>query len=241
MSTGLLVLPSPLLPGDAYATLAAALRDLGHDCLVADASGAQSGRQLVDRWAAGAAPGTRLVAHSNAGYLAPAVRAAIGSRDPVLFMDAALPPSSGDTALAPPELRRHLDTLVDESTGLLPPWTRWWPQDVVLGVIPEPVFEAIDTVCPRLSTSYFDSRVPAPDGWADAPHRYLAFGDTYADEVARAHRLGWSVVTTTGSHLQFLHDPATVAGTIDGLLRAATAQPELRDVRRAGRSGDRNV
>ena len=47
-----------------------------------------------------------LVAHSNAGHYAPAAARA-GRAAVTVFMDAALPPSAGRAALAPPELRRH--------------------------------------------------------------------------------------------------------------------------------------
>ena len=53
------------------------------------------------------------MAHSNAGLAAPTVRCrAEGAR--LVFMDAALPPESGPTALAPEGLRAHLSGLADE-------------------------------------------------------------------------------------------------------------------------------
>lgn len=103
-----MLLPSPLLPTTLYQDLLSALRVRGCHCAVADASDARSGDQLIDRWAAAASPDMKFIAHSNAGYLAPGVRAAIGSDHLVLFMDAALPPVEGDTRLAPERFRPEL-------------------------------------------------------------------------------------------------------------------------------------
>ena len=90
-----------------------------------------SGDQLIDRWAAAASADMRFIAHSNAGYLAPGVRAALGSDHLVLFMDAALPPVEGNTRLAPERFRSELALKDDQSSELLPPWTRWWPRVVM--------------------------------------------------------------------------------------------------------------
>jgi hypothetical protein len=209
-----LLLPSPLLPATSYGTLVEALTDRGCKAEVADASEARSGPQLIERWAAAADSGARLLAHSNAGYLAPAVRAASSSSRPILFMDAALPPVAGSTPLAPPQLRAHLESMVEDRTGMLPPWTRWWPTETMLEVVPEHLFDAIDAACPRLPVSYFDTEVQAPAGWADSRHGYLAFGETYAEEIVFARGHDWLVVTFEGGHLAFLHEPGPVADVV---------------------------
>jgi hypothetical protein len=213
-----LLLPSPLIPATSYGTLVEALTDRGCETEVADASEARSGPQLIERWAAAADSGARLLAHSNAGYLAPAVRAASGSSRPILFMDAALPPVAGSTRLAPPQLRAHLASMVEDSTGTLPPWTRWWPEETMSAVIPKHLFDAIDAACPRLPLSYFDAEVPAPAGWPDTRHGYLAFGNTYAEEIVFARGQGWTVVELDGGHLAFLVDPAAVADVVVRML-----------------------
>ncbi|WP_252975609.1 hypothetical protein [Janibacter melonis] len=164
-----LVLPSPLLPALAYAELA-------------DASPARAG------WSARVAA-TDLVAHSNAGYLAPLVRETAGLDVPLVAMDAALPPESGRYALAPPALRDMLTALAD-ADGLLPPWTRWWPSGALDDVVPADRLAELDAACPRLPVAYVDEIFEAPKGWATRPCAYLAFGQTYAEEIAAARSWG---------------------------------------------------
>src|SRR5690348_6686332 len=69
--------------------------------------------RLVARWTDHAVrlDATALLAHSNAGFLAPIVRARVGRDLPVIFMDAALPPVSEPTTLAPEGFRAFLATL----------------------------------------------------------------------------------------------------------------------------------
>lgn len=217
----MLLLPSPLLPASVYRDLLRALRERDCDCALADASDPRSGDQLIDRWAAAASPDMKLIAHSNAGYLAPGVRSTTGSEQLVLFMDAALLPVEGDTRLAPERLRSELALKADQRSGLLAPWTRWWPRDVMAEVIPADLFEQVDAECPRLPLSYFETSVRVPPGWADAANCYLAFGDTYADELSFARSMHWPSKQIPGGHLEFMRDPSGIADQIMDLMGKA--------------------
>ncbi|WP_109474601.1 hypothetical protein [Ornithinimicrobium cavernae] len=210
-----LLLPSPLLPVSAYGGLAASLVQAGADVTVASVTSGEAAdaRTLVRTWAALAGPGATLIAHSNAGYLAPAVRDLAGRGGRVIFMDAALPPESGPTLLAPSQFRDHISSLASDD-GQLPPWTRWWSLEDLDGVIPADRFDELDRDCPRLPVSYFDAQIVAPQGWVDAPNAYLAFGSTYAEELAFAQKSGWPYTVVAGGHLHFLFDPATVAADV---------------------------
>lgn len=64
---------------------------------------------LVRTWAAMVGPRTTLIAHSNAGYLAPSIRERAGTDARVIFMDAALPPEVGPTPDAKPVPRSPLE------------------------------------------------------------------------------------------------------------------------------------
>lgn len=222
-----LLLPSPLLPVSAYAGLASALERAGTEVDIAPVDGGPGldPHALVREWAGLVEPGTTLLAHSNAGYLAPATWAAAGSvgRDAggVVFMDAALPPESGPAPLAPARFREHLAGLADDD-GLLPPWTRWWPREAVTQVIPADRFPEIDRECPRLPLSYFDTEMTPPSGWTAWPQAYLAFGSTYADELTAARSRGWPHRTMPGGHLHFLVDPDEVARAVLGLRERLT-------------------
>ena len=220
------LLPSPLLPASAYATLLDALAGGGRPAVLADPSRATSGGVLVERWSAVAHDlrPTLLLAHSNAGYLAPAVRARAAPTATIVFVDAALPAPQGRTALAPATFRAFAASLADD-TGLLPPWTSWWPRETVEALVPGDELERLEQECPRLGLAYLDSTVEAPEGWAAGPNAYLAFGDTYAEEVAFAGEQDWPSLTREGGHLQLLWTPHEVAADIEVLELQARAAP----------------
>ena len=217
------VLPSPLLPARAYAPLADALGRRGWGVAVAGAPERPHGPEpvLAAFREAVSVPKTDLVlAHSNAGRYA--VAAASGA--PVLYLDAALPPESGDATLAPAGLLAHLAGLADPD-GVLPPWTRWWDDEDIAAVVPDARVRAgIRQEEPRMPLAYFRSRLGAPPGWAGQPQAYLAFGDTYAEETAFARALGWPTTVLDGAlHLHHLVDPDAVATAVLDLAAALGA------------------
>ena len=214
------MLPSPLLPATAYSLLVDGLRAAGAEPSIADPSldGSQGADDLVLRWASGIDRAELLVAHSNAGLLAPLVRAQRSSSVPIVFMDAALLPELGVAKLAPEGFRSHLAGLADER-GILPPWTRWWPRGTLSAVVPDDLFDAIDRTCPRLPVHYFDHQVEAPFAWASGPNAYLAFGATYDAELDFARSRTWPTHRMDGGHLHFLHRPADVAERVLAMAR----------------------
>lgn len=224
MAGALLVLPSPLLPERAYEPLVGALRRRGADAAIAPAGLAdgEDAGSLVRRWSDLAGPRTVLVPHSNAGYLAPSVRARAAAV-PIVFVDAALPPAAGNTTLVPPGMRSFLADLADEH-GVLPPWTRWWPRADLDAVLPADRFADLDGACPQLPLGYFDFRLAVPADWASGPNAYLAFGDTYAIERELAAATGWPHATLRGRHLHFLHEPEAVAEELLALARNAVSE-----------------
>ncbi len=219
------LLPSPLLPIQAYHPLTVAFEAAGHEIVLADPAEPGSGAELTARWAqeVAAARADVVVAHSNAGYLAPGVRAAADGAAVLVFMDAALPPATGSTALVPAVLRERLVELAD-ADGVLPPWTRWWPSGSLDDVVPAGQLPALDQHCPRLLLAYFDSRVDAPTGWVDGPNAYLAFGSGYGAELDVARGQRWPVEVIAGAHLHFLHDPPGVARAVLELVEQARGQ-----------------
>jgi len=209
----LLLLPSPLLGPPVWAPVADLL-----GARVADTAGASTPEDVAAAYAA-AGDGLRdvvLVPHSNAGLYAPLLAERLGARATV-YVDAALPGDGADTALAPDRFLGLLRELAD-GDGLLPPWTQWWDEDDVRDLFPDASTRArVEAGEPRLPLSYFTSRVAVPAGWADRPSAYLAFGDTYADEIASAHQHGWPVTGLSGRHLHQLVAPREVAAAISDL------------------------
>lgn len=64
--------------------------------------------------------------------------------------------------------------------------------------------------------AYFADAVPG-ERWDDLRCAYLAFGDTYADEVGVARSAGWPVEVLPGQHLEMLHHPQRVAQRVVAL------------------------
>ena len=158
-----------------------------------------------------------VLTHSNGGrYAALAARGI-----PVVHVDAALPPEHGDATMAPEGLLDHLDRIADDD-GLLPPWTRWWPDEDVAAVVPDAkVLAGIRAQEQRMPVSYFHSRLGAPEGWVGRPQAYLAFGDTYGEETAFALEHGWPTTVLDGAlHLHHLVEPDAVAAAVLDLAAA---------------------
>lgn len=194
------LVPSPLLGPESWQPVARALRDAGEQAEVVPVEDLIGGPDVV------------VVPHSNAGYYA----ASIPARATV-YVDAALPLEDGpDVALAPPDFYAFLTGLVDPD-GLLPPWTQWWDED--LGdLFPDQETRArVEAGQPRLPLTYFERRIPVTLGWSSRPSGYLAFGTTYAEEVAFARAAGWPVTEIDGAHLHQLVDPDGVAAAIVAL------------------------
>ena len=158
--------------------------------------------------------GVVLVAHSNAGLFLPVITAALqGQVRGCIFVDAALPPSFGTAAVAPPEL---LALLRDKaSNGLLPRWTDWWDEEEVAPLFPnQPTRQAVTEEQPRLPLSYYQASVPVPTGWDTRPCAYLLFGPPYDELASEARGRGWIVKQLPGKHLHQLVDPDGVARSL---------------------------
>ena len=208
--TPVLLLSSPLVGPGTWEPAADVLRAAGHPATVADP------RHVPDL------PRPLLVAHSNAGLYAPYLADRLDAVATV-YLDAALAGDGPDTSLAPPAaLMDHLRMLAD-ADGLLPPWTQWWPEADVAALFPSADARArVEAAEPRLPLSYFEARVPVPPGWTARPCTYLAFGDTYAEELTRARSLGWPVEVLAGRHLHQLVDPDAVVAAVLRLAARAT-------------------
>ncbi len=205
------LLASQLLGPASWGPVAATLRARGHTVIVPAHSPVPpdgAAAALTDVLAG--LPADRpliLVPHSNTGVYAGAIAA---ERDVAVcvFVDARIPDPDGPTPLTPPSSRDFLANKAD-ADGVVPPWTQWWDEDVS-GLFPDPAtMAAVVKEQRRLPLTYFADAQPA----APLPARcaYLAFGDAYAEEVARARRSGWPVWTLPGRHLHQLVDPGAVA------------------------------
>lgn len=159
-----------------------------------------------------------VITHSNAGRYAALAAPGV----PVVHVDAALPRESGEPApMAPEEMLDRLATMADDD-GLLPPWSRWWPEEAFVAVLPDAAARRdLRAHERRMPLGYFHSMLGAPAAWVQAPQAYLAFGDTYADETALARRYDWPTERLEGAgHLHHLVAPQVVAGAVLDLAAA---------------------
>lgn len=218
--TQLLLVPSPLLGPTTWEPVARWCAEQGVGAAVARYDGPLRRAEDVLAAVVHSAEGLDevvLVPHSNAGLYAPRLTELLDVAATV-YVDAALAGDRPDTALAPERFLGFLRGLAHPD-GLLPAWTDWW--DDVEHLFPDPAVRAsVEAEQPRLPLSYFESHLPVPAAWASKRCAYLAFGDTYADEIAFARACDWPVAVLPGAHLHQLREPAAVGAEI---LRLAEA------------------
>ena len=156
-----------------------------------------------------------LVAHSGAGALLPAVRAAIPHRVAgYVFVDAGLP-HPGETRLA--EMRASVPELAEElhrhlaAGGRFPNWT----DEDLREEIPDDAARAalLADLQPR-GLDFFEEPLPVIANWPDAPCSYILTSAGYAATAEAARLAGWPVRVFAAGHFHMLVDPDAVARAI---------------------------
>lgn len=211
------LLPSPLLGPAVWRPVQEALSTDGFDAVVPGCP--DVGRSTVAevyRWYLDDLSPNHdyvLVPHSNAGLYVPALshrRSVVG----LVFVDAVLPPPSGEVGVAPEGLLAMLGEVADSDENL-PPWTSWWDDESVTELFPSPEVRAlVEAEQPRFPMSYFRETVRVEHDWASVPATYVAFGDTYEPERSEANAWGWPTRVLEGNHLHMLVEPKQVANVI---------------------------
>jgi pimeloyl-ACP methyl ester carboxylesterase len=166
------------------------------------------------------APGI-VVGHSGAGPVLPHIQARSRAKaEALVFVDAGLPPETGDAPLIPDGFRAQLEAITRD--GLLPKWSAWFGPGVMEELIPDQ--ERRTAVCgelPRLPLSYFDARVPAVK-LAAAGCGYVLLSEPYAAEATQARSRGWPVRELPGTHLDIVTRPVPIADAIMSLAKQLT-------------------
>jgi len=184
--------------------LASALRDRGHQAVIAEVSGINT-TQVLAEFVTAAQDADVVVPHSNAGRFAPAVADAVGAK--LVCLDSLLPgrdPDPGWTDFVRSQ---------EMHDGLLAPWSTWWPRKDVQAVIGEH-WDLLVTDEPRVPLRLLIEQPPTPPDWLTRRSGYVAFGHGYAEQASLAEANGWEVRRLDGEHLHLLTAPDEVAETV---------------------------
>lgn len=229
---------APVVGPASWAPVARELAGSGHRVTVPVLSGfwsdgppyAQSlvrraGRQLPE-------PGGEhivIAVHSGAGVFAPYLAEAVlasgadGGTVTVVFVDAAVPPQSGDVTVVDSDFLPVLRDMADD--GVVPPWPLWWPQEVMAELIPDQeTRRSVVAEAPALPLAFFEETLPAvPESWQSCRPAYLRLSAGYQQPASEAASRGWPVRELPGDHLHMCVEPAAVAAVLLDLAAAATA------------------
>ena len=235
MAPQLLLVHSPLVGRETWEPVAAELAGRGWPVAVPDLTGtlatgppyATRQAEVIARSAAGQ-PAV-LIGHSGAGPLLAAAGALIDQVSGYIFVDAGLPiPGQTWLETVPAELAAQVRGMAD-GQGWLPPWPRWWGDEVMAELIADPgVRRRFAAGCPRLPLAMFPEIHPPAPRWPPARGAYLQLSDAYDDEAARARELGWPVTKQLSHHLAMLTEPSLIAGSLLELLGQLGGSPALR-------------
>lgn len=214
--TPIVVVSSPLVGTGAMGELADALRRLGRDVVVPEVSFdlATFTERVVAACGSTSSAAPVVVGYSAAG---PRLFHAVDGADVkgIVFLDARLP----EHDVAPdsqPGFRALLDALPTDDHGTLPPWTDWWPREVIEQLVPDPRRRAtLVAGCDRPPRAMFSAPIPAPA--VDVPCGFIGLGDGYAADAAVAARRGWPVEVIPDAHHLW---PVTNAGTVAAVVAA---------------------
>ena len=155
-----------------------------------------------------------LVGHSGAGPLLPAIANRMDQPPRrLVFVDAAVPPVSGDAPLVPEEFLDSVRALA--KNGRLPRWSEWFGPTALEELVPDPDRRAaVLADLPQLPLSYFDGRVPIPRDWASTAAAYVLLSDPYRSDAAEAASRGWPVKELPGAHLDIVTRPSHLSETL---------------------------
>ncbi|HXW87042.1 MAG TPA: alpha/beta hydrolase, partial [Streptosporangiaceae bacterium] len=215
---------SPLVGPASWKPAAASLAGRGHDVLIPDLTGTVAGGPpycapqagVIAAAAAGAvAAGPVLVGHSGAGPLLGVAAGLLADVGGFIFVDAGLPiPGQSWMQTVPADLVAEVRDMAD-GDGWLPPWPRWWPEEVLAELLPgQAARQEFAGDCPRLPLAMFEEVHPPAPGWPQAPAGYLRLSEGYAQEAGKARALGWPVTELASHHLAPFTDPELVAGSV---------------------------
>lgn len=222
MSAGLVLVHSPLVGASCWSLVAEELRAQGQDVQVPSCLGFSDGpppywEQCLQRFAESIETQAEpfiFIGHSGAGALLPQLSQMVdGDTAGFIFVDAGVPPHSGEAATSDPEFFQFLAERSQD--GKLPPWAAWWEPQVMERLIPDArLREQATSEMPPLPLHYFEEAFPVPAQWEARPCAYLQFSDNYQAHADEARGRGYTVDRVPGRHLHMLVQPDEVGAAL---------------------------
>lgn len=155
-----------------------------------------------------------LVGHSGAGPLLPVIASRMASSPSrLIFVDAGVPPATGEASLVPDQVLDSMRMLA--RAGMLPRWSDWFGPEAMESLIPDRSRRAVVLAeLPELPLSYFEARVQMPSEWSSVDGAYILLSEPYRPDAAEAASRGWSVTELRGGHLDIVSRSADVAAGV---------------------------
>ncbi len=218
--THFLLVHSPLVGPSTWSPVRDELVLHGHEVTVpslVDAALSGAWQPCVDAVLAAvdsAAPPAIVVGHSGAGLLLPHVASRLRpSPARLVFVDAGVPPGNGAVPALPRTLLEQVRARA--RSGRAPKWSEWWGPHAMTTLIPDSELRrTVVEEIPALPVSYFEQRVPVPDGWRRADGGYVLLSEAYREDARAAEALGWPVIDLAGGHLDIVTRPVTVTSAL---------------------------
>jgi hypothetical protein len=167
-----------------------------------------------------------IVGHSSAGPLLPVIASKVVSPpSQLVFVDAGLPPVSGDATLVPDQFLGALRTLAHN--GVLPKWSEWFGPTAMAQLIPEEDHRAaVVAELLEVPLSFFEATVPLPEGWSSATSgAFVLSSEPYRSDATEAASRGWPAPELPGAHLDIVVHPAEIADALAYLAHRESAAP----------------
>lgn len=230
MQPGIVLVAGPLVGASSWEPTANRLRAAGVRVHIPDVlagtghvpSWREWTSHLLDQSSAEEAP--ILVGHSSASTLVVDLATKMRVRG-VIIVDGDIPPPSGLARPVRPALRDFIAGLADEN-GLLPPWSRWWVNDIsraklvgidALAHDPD-AFRSFEMDLPRMTQGWFDDAIDlAP--WDHIPAGYIQLSPIYDHAADEASRRAWPLRRLQGTHLDPTLRPGETAAAIQAVCR----------------------
>ena len=219
----MLLVHSPLLGPSSLRRLAAHATAVGIDVVLPDLTAMTAAAQphlaytgrAIDAGRGLAVP-VAVIGHSGAGPFLPTIRDALGPQAVAVFVDAVVPPRTGQH-----RTRDGLRDLLDQQTrdGTLRPWLDWWPPEVIEQVLPDPAdAAALRADMPMVPRSFYDHDVGVPIGWSERACGFVQLSTAYDADHDGAVDRGWPTEQVISTHLAVHTRPAEVFGAIQRVL-----------------------